>query len=271
MPLSLPALIEPESLQDRIDDDWLILDLCNEQTYASGHVPGALHVAPRELVCGHAPVPNKLPDQEQLEALVARLGLTPEREVVVYDDEGGGWAGRMAWTLDVIGHQNWSYLNGGYIAWRNQGLPLETGLPSIVPVPRQVTIDSTPIAEIEDILPRLGAPDFVVWDARSRAEYEGRRALALRGGHIPGAIHCEWTELMDPARDLRLRTDAADYLFTRGIAPDKEVITHCQSHHRSGFTYLAARLLGYPRIRAYHGSWSEWGNRTDTPVEPEYD
>ena len=108
---------------------------------------------------------------------------------------------------------------------------------------------------------------FSIWDARSIEEYTGEKVMAEKGGHIPGAIHCEWTSLMDRERNMRIRQDALEYLTSVGISPDKPTITHCQSHHRSGFTYLVARLLGFSNIRAYDGSWWEWGNRSDTPVE----
>jgi thiosulfate/3-mercaptopyruvate sulfurtransferase len=117
------------------------------------------------------------------------------------------------------------------------------------------------------VLAAIDDPGSVIWDARSEAEYLGLRSGSRRAGHVPGAVNLDWVELMDPPRQLRLIERLPALLAAHGITPDKQVITHCQSHHRSGLTYLAARLLGYPRVRAYHGSWSEWGNRDDTPVE----
>jgi len=261
-------LLEPSELEPLLGDpQLLIVDLCNDGTYPRYHVPGAVHVSPAELVSGAPPATGKLPSRQRLQQLFSRIGLTPDKRVVAYDDEGGGWAGRFIWTLDVIGHPHSTYLNGGLHAWMNEGHPAEAGVVEPTPTETSIDVDSRFIAEIEDILPRLGQPDFAILDARGPGEYQGLRPAALRSGHIPGAVNCEWTTLMDPARHYRIRSDAKQYLAALGLGPEKEIVTHCQTHHRSGFTYLVPRLLGYPRIRAYHGSWSEWGNREDTPIE----
>lgn len=266
--LRLPRLLEPAQLEPLLGDErLLIIDLCSDAQYPRAHIPGAVHLSPSELMSGQPPAAGRLPSIERLNELFSRVGLTPDAPVIAYDDEGGGWAGRLIWTLDVIGHPHWSCLNGGMVAWQAEGHPVTSAVSTRTSTHVRVTLNPEPIAEAEDILARLGSDAFAVWDARSRDEYDGTRVFARKGGHIPGAIHCEWTELMDRTRNLRVRTDAAEMLAGLGLTPEKTIATHCQSHHRSAFTYLVARLLDYPRIKGYHGSWSEWGNRADTPVE----
>ncbi|MEE9254936.1 MAG: rhodanese-like domain-containing protein [Pseudomonadales bacterium] len=264
----LPRVIEPETLKPLLGDRRiLVIDLSRRELYDQVHVPGAIHVATRELVAGTKPATGKLPPHEQLNRLFSRIGFDASQHFVVYDDEGGGWAGRFIWTLDVIGHEAWSYLNGGIHAWSAAAMPMESHPVAAQEAEHSVSVHARPIANAEDILERLGDPGLVLWDSRSKEEFRGERVSASRGGHIPGAVHLDWLDLTDAARHYRLRSDLEQLLADHGITPDKNLIVYCQTHHRSGLAYLVARYLNYPNVRGYHGSWSEWGNRDDTPVE----
>ncbi len=275
MSIELPLLIEPEQLQALLNDqgpgkdDLLILDVSSADNYARHHVPGAIHIPPSALVSGVKPATGKLPEAERLQALFSAIGLSADKHVIAYDDEGGGWAGRLIWTLDVLGHKNYSYLNGGLVSWVNEGHPCEQIANQGQAVDFELSIDSSPIAELEEVLASLDNEAIAIWDARSAEEHAGSKVVAQRGGRIPGAKNIDWLELMDRERNLRLiDLDALQQrLDSLGLGKDKLILTHCQTHHRSGLSYLAMKLLGYPRYKGYHGSWSEWGNREDTPVE----
>ncbi len=265
---ALPILLDPETYAaQRHKLHSLLIIVCQPQVFNAGHIPGSVLVEPAELVSGDKPAVGTLPAATKLSALFSRIGLTPETHVVVYDDEGGGWAGRFIWTLDIIGHNRYSYLDGGLTAWKRLGLPLSADPPLANRREYAVQIDRSVAASKEEVLASIDDESTVVWDARAAEEFTGSKITALRNGHVPGAVNINWLDLMDHDNDLRLLPldELQAKLAARGITADKKVITHCQTHHRSGLTYLVGKLLGLD-IRAYDGSWSEWGNDPETPV-----
>ena len=274
----IPRLLEPQDLQaliangtgsDSNNDHLVIIDLCNQALYNHRHVPGAVHLPGNALVAGTPPVPGAHPGIEQLNKVVNYLGINDSKHVILYDDEGGGWAGRLAWSLDLLGLHNWSYLNGGIVPWVKEGFACESEANQPKSVESNTSSDfANPEVRItmDQLLGSLNTNNFAIWDARSPGEYSGDMVRAARGGHIPGAIHLEWTDLMDQQRNLRIRDNAQEILDSLGFSKDKHIATHCQSHHRSSFTYMVARILGYQHVAGYDGSWAEWGNSEDSPI-----
>jgi thiosulfate/3-mercaptopyruvate sulfurtransferase len=264
-----PLLIEPEELQPFLaDENLLIIDQGKLETFLTAHVPGAVHLDFKDLQLGHKPTPGALPSLEQLSIVFSNLGLTLDKHVIVYDDEGGGWAGRLIWVLDMMGHSRYSYLNGGIHAWLQAGLATDQGQQAVIKSD-YTAAELTNEFQLtkEQILQRLGSNDFAIWDARSAKEYSGEKVNSARGGHIPGAVNYEWTLGMDTDRGLRIKNlEEFDALLNvLGLTKDKEIATHCQTHHRSGFTYLVGKILGR-NMKAYAGSWAEWGNDESVPI-----
>ena len=259
-------VLEPDAVADLPKTDTLLVQVTSRALFEQAHIPGAVLIEPAELVCGIPPASGKLPSAAQIAATLSRVGYQPEQRIIAFDDEGGGWAGRLFWTLDVIGHYDWAYLDGGLHAWHAAGLQLNQGPSSPAPAePCEITIDTAPIAEIADVMAAIDDADSVIWDVRSAEEYAGLRSGSARRGHIPGAVNLDWELLKDVNRQLRLIDNLDELAASLGLLQAEQIITHCQTHHRSGLSYLVGRLLGL-NIKAFHGSWAEWGNDPNTPI-----
>jgi thiosulfate/3-mercaptopyruvate sulfurtransferase len=245
----------------------LVVDLRPAEDFAAGHVPGAVHLDLWGLsLIDTDPAPLQA-FMWMIDHLFNLRGVDANTPVVVYDEQSGMRAARAFWFLEYFGHERIQVLDGGFTAWLKAGRPVSR---DTAPPPKS-TWKGTPrpetLATWRDVKDRLGKPGIVILDTRSDAEYHGTLVRAKRGGAIPGAVNVEWASNLDangafkPASELRAMYESA------GVTPDKEVVTYCQGGYRAAHGYLALRLLGYPRVRNYTGSWKEWGDREDLPIE----
>lgn len=245
----------------------LIMDLRPAEAYAAGHVPGAVHLDLFGIsLVDTDPAPLRA-FAWILEHLLASRGVAAHRPVVVYDEKSGMRAARAFWALEYFGHEHARLLDGGFGAWCAGGHPVSRQ--PVAPVSTTWTgtrVDGR-VASWREVLDRLEAPDAAVLDTRSGDEYSGATVRAARGGCIPGATHIEWTRNLAPDGRFKAAAALRAMYEAAGVTPDKEVFTYCQGGYRAAHAYLALRLLGYPRVRNYLGSWKEWGDRLDLPAQ----
>jgi len=265
-----PLLVETKQLESLLgNSNLLIIDVSRPQVYRHYHIPGAIHLDYTQIIRFAPPIGGLLPSSEQFNRLMSAIGLTPKTHVVAYDDEGGGNAARLLWTLEAFGHRHFSLLNGGLHSWANEGHPLSNNPVFPEPSTYQALFKGYNVADKNYILEHLNDPNVQILDARSKAEFDSSEAYSKHSGRIPGAIHFKWSIGLDPTKNLRFRSEdeISTLLLSSGISSDKEVIVYCQTHHRSALSWFMLKQLGYAKVRGYPGSWSDWGNCDDTPIE----
>jgi thiosulfate/3-mercaptopyruvate sulfurtransferase len=257
-----------DELKTRLTDPKLVLlDMRPPEAYANDHIPGARSFD----IFGISLIDTRPQPLDAflwiIEHLIQAKGVNSDSTVVLYDDVAGMRSARLFWFLEFFGHDDVHVLNGGFNAW--QAAQLSVTHEAIVPKAGNFKMKQRRelLATAEDVQNRLGNLATVIVDTRSDAEYTGQLVRAKRGGAIPGAVHLEWTNNLDSAGFFKSADELKQMYADRNITPDKEVIPHCQGAYRSAHTYLALRLIGYPTVKNYLGSWGEWGNREDLPID----
>lgn len=246
--------------------NFVILDARKKVKYERSHIPNAvwIDVATWKKSFGNGD------DKKAWGERIGSLGIGQKSHVVVYDDGGGTDAARMWWTLRYWGVKRARLLNGGWDRWKAGGYATEAG-PSKTPEKQGFT--AMPIRETfadkNDVLKSLASKTLQIVDTRSEGEFCGTAKLSnKRGGAIPGAIHLEWVDLIDPTTKRFKSPGELTQLFVEaGIDLKDPVATHCQSGGRASVMVFAMELMGAKGIRNYYAGWSDWGNDDKTPVE----
>ena len=264
------ALVSAAQLEEMLSDNSVkVIDARALAPYNLSHIPGAVNI-PVSVLDGAREngVLTTASDAKDFANIISAHGISNDDFVVIYDEAGGSHSARVAWMLLHFGHAGAALLNGGWDAWEAE---TANTAPSITPAAFTANDDRILIAAIDDVKAALGNPEFVILDTRPLAEYTGETIAsgAGRGGHIPGAIHVEWIDNMDPNRIFILKNaeDLKKMYEAEGVTPDKTIIAYCHGAYRSSLTaFILKELLGYPNVLQYEGSWLEWSN-TDAPVE----
>ncbi|MCX6039686.1 MAG: sulfurtransferase [Caldilinea sp.] len=272
------ALVSTEWVAAHAGDPSIRLVESNEDVllYDVGHIPGAVKID------WHADLNDTTVrdyiNQTQFAALMGRLGIANDTTVIFYGDKNNWWATYAYWVFQLFGHHNAKVMDGGRMKWVAEGRDLTREIPTYPATlyTAQERNDSAIRAFRNEVLAHIAAARPLV-DVRSPGEYKGEllhmadypQEGTLRGGHIPGAKSVPWARAANPDGTFKSAAELrAIYEQEQGLRPDDDVIAYCRIGERSSHTwFVLTRLLGYSSVRNYDGSWTEWGNGVQLPIE----
>jgi thiosulfate/3-mercaptopyruvate sulfurtransferase len=239
--------------------------------YEQLHIPGALYIDwTRDIVNLDDTIKAQIASSQQFAQVMSHIGIGDQHLVVAYDAHPASqFATRLWWALKYYGHNKVVVLNGGLLKWQRENLPLNNVIPTYSKTTFSPVLQPELRATAIDVLKLLGQPDVALIDAREQGQYSGKTVRKPgRPGHIPGALNIPREELMDATTGtFRSNEDLGKVFSEAHILPEQRVVAYCNGGVAATSVLFALAMLGYPSLTNYDGSWNEWGERQDLPVE----
>jgi len=256
-------LISTEELHQILNDDnVLVIDSRSYKEYSQGHIPGAVNL---DLFAFHwidTSETGIISFNEQMRKILSYAGIDENKKVIFYDNISGMLAARGVWLCLYFSHPNSFMLNGGLKKWIAEKFDQETKSNISNPTNLTTPIDASILVGAQYVEKNIGKS--IIIDARSPEEFDGRIARAARIGHIPSAINLDWAKNVDESGQFK---SDEELLKRYKLDKESEVITYCQGAYRAANSFLTLKKLGFKNVKVYLGSWGEWGNRLDLPLE----
>jgi thiosulfate/3-mercaptopyruvate sulfurtransferase len=271
------VLVTTDWLAEHLGDGNVVVAEVDENPdlYEEGHIPGAVKLHWKEDL--QDPLERDLVEQAQFEELMGSRGIGNDTTVVLYGDKNNWFAAYAYWYLKIYGHKDVRLLDGGRQKWIDEGRELTTDAASVSPASYSASPRDESIRVYRDtVLAGLGADGIALVDVRSPQEYSGELMAppgyeqegASRTGHIPGAQSIPWAQAVRDDGTFKGADELRELYGGKGVTNDKEVRAYCRIGERSAHTWFVLReLLGYENVKNYDGSWTEWGNLVDVPIE----
>jgi thiosulfate/3-mercaptopyruvate sulfurtransferase len=272
------ALVSPAWVAEHLTDQSVRIAEADEDVllYEVGHIPGAVKLDWHTEL--QDPIERDFVDKEGFSRLLSSKGISNDTTVVLYGDKNNWYATYTFWLFKMYGHKDVRVMDGGRLKWEQEGRPWTREVPSYPEGNYQAQDPDPSIRAFRDEVATQSEANKPLIDVRSPAEYKGElihmldypQEGAQRGGHIPHAVSIPWGTAANAGDGTFKTADELKHIYQeeKGISPEEDVITYCRIGERSSHTwFVLTHLLGYPRVKNYDGSWTEWGNLVAVPIE----
>lgn len=261
-------IVTPKALADMMKDNNVLVVSARKATdYKKVHLNGALNVWHMGLYKDGS-IKGVLKSPEEIAAVLGNSGISTDKKIIVYDGGDSKFAGRMYWILKYLGCKDVHVLDGQMKMWRKARKPVTRKATAVSSATFQIDLNEGMIVSKAYVKAHRSDAGVVLVDVRSKDEYDGKEGLIERKGHIPGAIHFEYTNVLNEDGTLKSKADLEKVTKDAGITQDKEIILHCETSVRAGIVYLAfTTILDFPKVRVYDGALYEWSSDSTCPME----
>lgn len=248
------------------NDNVVVISAQKTSAYNDFHITGSISLPPSILV-DNEPITYMLKDVAEMEAIIGSKGVSETNQIIIYDEGSHKYSGRLYWTFKYLGVKDVKILNGGLESWKANRKPV-TSSPTVLEETTFTSIIQPQfLAELSEVKQASLDPNYVIIDARSNEEYAGTDNTKLRPGHIPNAVHINYTDLMASSGELKSDDELKALYTDKGVTPDKTVIIYCKTSVRAAIEFAALySVLGYENVKVFDGAFAEWSSDVNTEV-----
>jgi thiosulfate/3-mercaptopyruvate sulfurtransferase len=248
------------------DENVVVISAQKSGSYNDFHITGSISLPPSILV-NNDPTTYMLKSVSEMEKIIGSKGVSQTNQIIIYDEGSHKYSGRLYWNLKYLGVTDVKILNGGLESWKAIRKPVTSAATNRKETIFTANVQDQYLASLGEVKKAISDPSYVIIDARSDAEYKGTNETSLQKGHIPNAVHINYSEVIASNGVMKSNEQLTELYTAKGVTPDKTVIIYCKTSVRAAIQFAALNSsLGYENVKVFDGAFVEWSSDMSTEV-----